>query len=49
MGHTPYDDMKKILVLFAAASLALPMSSAQPAKKLAKAKKEVKASKTWNH
>ena len=62
MGHTPYDDMKKIFLMFAVASLALQANATAPvytsiasaqktmkAAKLTKAKKEVKASKTWNH
>ena len=45
--------MRKILMMLAAAALALPLSAAQPAKKTAKVKKqnkkEVKASKKWDH
>ena len=40
-------------MMLAAAALALPLSAAQPAKKTAKVKKqnkkEVKASRKWNH
>ena len=44
--------MKKIFLLIAATVMALPMMAAQPNQKAAKkkvAKKEVKASKKWNH
>ena len=45
--------MRKILMMLAAAALALPLNAAQPAKKTAKVKKqnkkEVKASKKWDH
>ena len=45
--------MHKILMMLAAAALALPLNAAQPAKKTAKVKKqnkkEVKASKKWDH
>lgn len=45
--------MRKILMMLAAAALALPLNAAQPAKKTAKVKKqnkkEVKASRKWNH
>ena len=45
--------MRKIMMMMAAAALALPLSAAQPAKKTAKVKKqnkkEVKASKKWDH
>lgn len=45
--------MRKILMMLAAAALALPLSAAQPARKTAKVKKqnkkEVKASRKWNH
>ena len=41
--------MKKIFLMLAVAALTLPMNAAQPAKKAAKAKKEVKATKKWGH
>ena len=45
--------MHKIIMMMAAAALALPLSAAQPAKKTAKVKKvnkkEVKATKKWDH
>ena len=45
--------MRKILMMLVAAALALPLSAAQPAKKTAKVKKqnrkEVKASRKWDH
>ena len=45
--------MRKILMMMATAALALPLNAAQPAKKTAKVKKvnkkEVKATKKWDH
>ncbi len=45
--------LNKIIMIMAAAALALPLSAAQPAKKTAKVKKvkkkEVKATKKWDH
>ena len=46
MGHTPYDDMKKIFLMFAVASLALQANATAPVyTSIASAQKTVKAAK----